>query len=171
MSRIVHASSIGADECHIPIVAFAGESDNIVTPASARSVFPDTGVLPGDHFTIIRPDSLNHRAYTALKKNLLMLPRGRRGEPAPETTTADPSTGRTGTPPRRENSFTHVATDLAAYDSPDRTSVPVPGPGADEMSRVIARWNPRERTLDFIMSPEIALAWVKKLGEDESTNG
>jgi hypothetical protein len=39
------------------------------------------------------------------------------------------------------------------------------------MSRVIARWNARERTLDFIMSPEIALALVKKLGEDESTNG
>ena len=171
LSRIVHANSIGADECHIPIVAFAGESDNIVTPASARGVFPDTGVLPGDHFTIIRPESLNHRAYTALKKNLLMLPWGRRGVSASATATADPSTGRARNPPRGKNSITHVVPDLAAYDPPDQTSVPLPGPGADEMSRVIARWNPRERTLDFIMSPEIALAWVEKLGEGGSTNG
>jgi pimeloyl-ACP methyl ester carboxylesterase len=171
LSRIVHASSIDANECHIPIVAFAGESDNIVTPASARSVFPDTGVLPGDHFSIIRPDSLNHRAYTALKKNLLMLPWGRRGASAPETTTADPSTSGAVIPLRHENSFKHIATELAEYDSSDRPSVPISGPGADEMSRVIARWNPRERTLDFIMSPEIALALVKKLGDGESTNG
>jgi len=38
LSRIVHAQRVGPDECPIPIVAFAGEMDNIVTPASARGV-------------------------------------------------------------------------------------------------------------------------------------
>jgi pimeloyl-ACP methyl ester carboxylesterase len=71
LNQIVHAREIGPDRCPIPFMAYAGERDGIVTPASAKSVFPDTGVLPGDHFTIIEPDSHRHRAYTALKPHLL----------------------------------------------------------------------------------------------------
>ncbi|WP_331769565.1 SAVMC3_10250 family protein (plasmid) [Embleya sp. NBC_00888] len=41
-----------------------------MTPASARGVFPDTGVLPGDHFSIIRPDSADHLSYLVLKANI-----------------------------------------------------------------------------------------------------
>ncbi|MFI5833679.1 esterase/lipase family protein [Micromonospora sp. NPDC051300] len=55
------------------VVAFAGESDAVVSPASARSVFPDAGVLPGDHFTIVRPDSPEHRSYRVLRQELLRL--------------------------------------------------------------------------------------------------
>ncbi|MFD5895646.1 MULTISPECIES: alpha/beta fold hydrolase [unclassified Streptomyces] len=71
LSRVVHARSVTANSCPLPVTAFAGESDGIVTPASARSLFPDTGILPGDHFGIIRPDSPGHRSYTALKRLLL----------------------------------------------------------------------------------------------------
>lgn len=71
LNRVVHATAIAADRCPIPIVSYAGESDRVVTPTSARGVFPDTGVLPGDHFTIIQPDSARHRSFGALKHNLL----------------------------------------------------------------------------------------------------
>src|SRR5438034_4344200 len=55
LSPVVHAESVAADQRPIPIVAYAGESDNVVTPTSARGVFPDTGVIPGDHSSIVRP--------------------------------------------------------------------------------------------------------------------
>ncbi len=71
LNRVVHATHISSDQCPIPIIAYAGESDNVVTPASAKGVFPRTGIIPGDHFTIVQPDSANHRAYTTLKANLL----------------------------------------------------------------------------------------------------
>ncbi|MFF2642445.1 NB-ARC domain-containing protein [Streptomyces niveus] len=70
LDRVVYARSVTAQSCPIPITVFAGETDGIVTPSSARSVFPDAGVLPGDHFGIIRPDSPRHRSYTALKRLL-----------------------------------------------------------------------------------------------------
>jgi hypothetical protein len=71
VNRVVHAVEVRADTCPIPIAAYAGETDNIVVAASAQSVFRDKGVLPGDHFQIIRPDGAGHRSYTTLKKKLL----------------------------------------------------------------------------------------------------
>ncbi|MGW9498910.1 hypothetical protein ACWG5P_31870 [Streptomyces prasinus] len=71
LNQIVHARETAAHACPIPIAVYAGETDNVVTPASARSAFPDAVALPGDHFTIVRPDSLRHRSYTALKRQLL----------------------------------------------------------------------------------------------------
>src|SRR5206468_2595746 len=40
-------------------------------PTSARGAFRDAGVLPGDHFSIIRPDSHAHRNYLALKMDII----------------------------------------------------------------------------------------------------
>ncbi|MFV2017328.1 alpha/beta fold hydrolase [Micromonospora sp. LOL_023] len=70
VNQIIHATAVTAATCPIPIVAYAGESDGVVTPVSARSVFPEVGVLPGDHFSIIKPDSQRHRSYVALKRHL-----------------------------------------------------------------------------------------------------
>ncbi|MFE4998188.1 lipase family alpha/beta hydrolase [Streptomyces mirabilis] len=74
--RIVLRDIVNADvaterTCPIPFSVYAGETDNVVTPASARGVFPDAGVLPGDQFTIVRPDTTRHRSYTTLKRLLL----------------------------------------------------------------------------------------------------
>lgn len=74
--RIVLRDIVNADvaterTCPIPFSVYAGETDNVVTPASARGVFPDAGVLPGDHFTIVRPDTTRRRSYTTLKRLLL----------------------------------------------------------------------------------------------------
>ncbi|TXL90018.1 alpha/beta hydrolase [Streptomyces sp. IB2014 016-6] len=105
LTRVVHARSVTANSCPLPVTAFAGETDGIVTPASAKSLFPDTGVLPGDHSGIIRPDSPGHRSYTALKRLLLTPPDGATGSRTSDRERgAAPRSGRTptrGTEPAR----------------------------------------------------------------------
>jgi pimeloyl-ACP methyl ester carboxylesterase len=71
INRVVNAAENGSSSWRIPIMAYAATSDNVVRPESARSVFPDAGSLPGDHFTIIRPKSPDDGAYTALRRQLL----------------------------------------------------------------------------------------------------
>lgn len=71
LQRIVYAKETSADEIPIPIMAYAGDSDNIVPSASAMGFFPTASVLPGDHFSIIQADSVKHSSYLALKSNLL----------------------------------------------------------------------------------------------------
>ncbi|MER6472235.1 NACHT domain-containing protein [Streptomyces collinus] len=71
LNRVIHAREVSDGSCPISIVVYAGESDNIVTPASARSTFPESFVLPGQHFSIVQPDSYEHRSYKALKLQLL----------------------------------------------------------------------------------------------------
>jgi pimeloyl-ACP methyl ester carboxylesterase len=71
LSQVVHASGTSPNRCAIPVRAYAGESDRIVTPASAKFVFAETGVIPGDHSSIIRPDRPEHRSYSTLKRDLL----------------------------------------------------------------------------------------------------
>ena len=58
--------------CRIPFSVFAGEEDAVVPRSSAQAGFPDPLVLPGDHFTIARPTSHEHRTYTSIKRLLLL---------------------------------------------------------------------------------------------------
>lgn len=74
LNQVIHARSVSVSSCPIRIIAYAGESDGVVTATSARSVFPEVGELPGDHFSIIRPDSRAHRSYVALRKHLQEFP-------------------------------------------------------------------------------------------------
>ncbi len=71
INRVVHASGVTPTQCRIAVTAYAGEIDNVVTPASAQSVFPETGVLPGDHNTVIRPRSANDLIFRALRSDVL----------------------------------------------------------------------------------------------------
>src|SRR5207247_9188185 len=68
---VVFARIISSGQCPIVFSAYVGESDNIVTLASARSVFPNWGALPGDHNSMLRVDSVSHRTFTTVKTNLL----------------------------------------------------------------------------------------------------
>lgn len=72
LNSIVYVQDCASDRCPIPIQAFAGESDNIVKPSSALSVFPQTGILPGDHSSIICPSDHTCRQYTTLRSELLL---------------------------------------------------------------------------------------------------
>jgi pimeloyl-ACP methyl ester carboxylesterase len=71
MNRVVTAARVAPDTCPIPLFAYAGMTDAVVKRSSARSVFREGGVLPGDHFSIIRPESTGALAYTALRDHLL----------------------------------------------------------------------------------------------------
>ena len=53
-NQIVHASTVSDRECPIPLHAYGGSSDNIVKQVPAQGTFPDTAMLPGDHFSIPR---------------------------------------------------------------------------------------------------------------------
>jgi len=72
LSNVVYADKAAPDRCHVPFAVYAGESDNVVTPASANSVFPRVGALPGDHFSILQANSVEHRTFTTVKANLLL---------------------------------------------------------------------------------------------------
>lgn len=69
MAGIVHARYVSRDRCPIPIVSYAGESDNVVSPSSAVSIFPESAVVPGDHFSVIKPTP-DGRLMRALLGNL-----------------------------------------------------------------------------------------------------
>ena len=84
MSDIVHADVVTDRTCPIPFSVYAAEDDNIVTAPSAQSVFPDARALPGNHSTIARPTSRDHRTYTTLRRLILTTgdsdPLGPRGQ-------------------------------------------------------------------------------------------
>lgn len=68
---IVNARTVTARTCPISFSVYAGESDGVVTAASARDAFPDAAVLPGDHFTIASPRDSSDRSYTTVKRHVL----------------------------------------------------------------------------------------------------
>lgn len=69
--QVVNATSTTASTARIPFAVFAGAEDGIVPLPSAQDVFPNARGLPGDHFTIIKPDSANHLSYVVLRRCLL----------------------------------------------------------------------------------------------------
>jgi hypothetical protein len=71
LNNVVQNKALSSTTCHIPLFAYAGESDGIVLPQSAKSVFPNVGVLPGDHSSIIQPDTQQHRTFVTLKHHLV----------------------------------------------------------------------------------------------------
>ncbi|MEV7170452.1 alpha/beta fold hydrolase [Streptomyces sp. NPDC093224] len=75
INRVVHAGQITASSCPIPFRVYVGDSDNIVPAESARGVFPqsDISTLPGDHSSLIRPDTAAHRSFTTLRRDLLAM--------------------------------------------------------------------------------------------------
>lgn len=70
MKGAIYARHVAGDSCPIPFAVYAGESDKIVTPESAQSVFPHVGALPGDHQSVLRANSSSHRTLTAIKADL-----------------------------------------------------------------------------------------------------
>lgn len=72
LADIVGAKEVTARTCPIPFHVYTGETDGVVSRASAQSVFREAAVLPGDHFTIVRPDSHSHRTYVSLKRHILL---------------------------------------------------------------------------------------------------
>lgn len=85
LNKVIHATEITTHTCPIPITVYAGAEDNVVKPASAFTVLPyqHTGVLPGDHSSVIQPSSPSHSAYLTLKKKLKAVLNDNGSDPPP----------------------------------------------------------------------------------------
>jgi pimeloyl-ACP methyl ester carboxylesterase len=68
--RVDLATAVGDFTCPIPIYAYAGVSDDIVSRLSAQSIFSNVGSLPGDHFSIHNPDAPDSNTFPTLKRLL-----------------------------------------------------------------------------------------------------
>jgi|GEM_PF-2339676 len=79
LRSIVKAQGLGDEECRIPIAAYGGLSDDIVPPMGAVWVFPLSGIVDGDHFSIVRPTRPDASSYVALKTQLMTVLRGQQG--------------------------------------------------------------------------------------------
>ncbi|WP_405705880.1 alpha/beta fold hydrolase [Streptomyces xanthophaeus] len=64
---IVGADAVSERTCPIPFSVYAAESDAVVPRASAQGAFPRSGVLPGDHFSVVQPRSRDHASYSTLR--------------------------------------------------------------------------------------------------------
>ncbi|MFF0094557.1 alpha/beta fold hydrolase [Streptomyces canus] len=66
LANIVNARAVTPGSCPIPFSVYAGESDGVVTVASAKDAFPGARALPGDHSTIL----LEQRTFNTLHRLL-----------------------------------------------------------------------------------------------------
>ena len=71
IQRIVNATGVDDHQCRIPFHVYAGDSDKIVTAASAQGAFPGASALPGNHFSILDPSSPGNRTAETIKHHLL----------------------------------------------------------------------------------------------------
>ncbi|MDQ1307681.1 MAG: hypothetical protein QG671_3514 [Actinomycetota bacterium] len=71
LQRIVNAAGNDDHQCRIPLHVYAGNADNVVTPASAKSTFPGASALAGNHFTILDPSAPGNRTAATVKHHLL----------------------------------------------------------------------------------------------------
>jgi hypothetical protein len=67
---VLHAREVTDRTCPIPFSVYAGDSDRVVSVSSARSVFSDAAALPGDHFSILKVTTPDHRTFTTLRRIL-----------------------------------------------------------------------------------------------------
>ncbi|WP_189383069.1 alpha/beta hydrolase [Streptosporangium nondiastaticum] len=90
LTGVVHARRHGDQECPITVQAYGGSMDNIVPAVVARGVFPEGGVIPGDHFSIVQP--VDHRAASYLTVRAALLSVGHaQPEPRRAAATVTPS--------------------------------------------------------------------------------
>jgi hypothetical protein len=71
LRQIVNARSVDERQCRIPFHAYSGRTDNIVRRQSALTVFPDAEVLPGNHFSILDPESPGSLTVETIKRHIL----------------------------------------------------------------------------------------------------
>ncbi|WP_433494124.1 alpha/beta fold hydrolase [Micromonospora sp. CA-248089] len=67
---VLQARKAGSHEWPLPISTYAGMSDNIVPPYVAKGSFTASGVVDGDHFSVIRPATRDDSRYLALRKEV-----------------------------------------------------------------------------------------------------
>ena len=112
---IVHAKEDADGQWHIPIWTYGGAEDGIVPAREARGIFPDGGVVDGDHHSVVRPAHRDAASYCVVRAQLLPFLQGG----APEASAAH------GLPEQRSVEAPVAGSPLAVGGSVD---LPVPEP-------------------------------------------
>ncbi|MFD7031159.1 alpha/beta fold hydrolase [Streptomyces sp. NPDC059917] len=134
---VVGATAVTERTCPIPFSVYAGESDAVVPPASAQNVFPDAAALPGDHASILRTTTADHRTFTTLRR-LVLRAHGSPG-PAPGAPPAPPP-GEPSVPPERPRRTTEPEPE----SEPERATGP--GPRTASAAEAVAGLPARSKT-------------------------
>jgi pimeloyl-ACP methyl ester carboxylesterase len=71
LQRIVNATGVDDHQCRIPFHVYAGDSDQVVTPASAQGAFPGASTLAGNHFSILDPAASGNRTAETVRYHIL----------------------------------------------------------------------------------------------------
>jgi len=71
LQRIVNATGVDDHQCRIPLHVYAGNSDKVVTAASAQAAFPGASTLAGNHFSILDPASPGNRTAETVRHHLI----------------------------------------------------------------------------------------------------
>jgi pimeloyl-ACP methyl ester carboxylesterase len=71
LRQIVNASGVDNYQCRIPLHVYAGNSDKVVTAASAQAGFPGASTIAGDHFSILDPACPGNRTAETVTYHLL----------------------------------------------------------------------------------------------------
>ena len=71
LRQVINATTMDDRHCPIPVYVYSGRTDNVVLRETARSVFPNAEVLPGNHFSILDPDAPGNLTFPELKRRLL----------------------------------------------------------------------------------------------------
>lgn len=72
LRRIIGAPQDDPSSCYVPMHFYAGDTDNVVTSVSALDVFPpaNTGVIRGDHSSIIQPQGTDDDTYVVVRTHI-----------------------------------------------------------------------------------------------------
>lgn len=70
LKNIVNATGVDEHQCRIPLHVYAGNSDKVVTAASAQGGFPGASTLAGNHFSILDPKSPGNQTAQTVKYHI-----------------------------------------------------------------------------------------------------
>ena len=100
LQRIVNAPGTDDHQCRIPFHVYAGNSDNVVTAASAQGAFPGASVLPGNHFSLLDPAAPGNRTAQTVRFHILTDLAASPVQPDRAVSpVSDPASGSAGTSP------------------------------------------------------------------------
>src|SRR5207247_345055 len=88
LQRIVNATGIDDHQCRIPFHVYDGNSDKVVTAASAQGAFPHASALAGNHFSILDPATPGNRTAETVKYHILTDLAASPAQPAPRIPSA-----------------------------------------------------------------------------------
>ena len=98
LKHIVNATVVDDHHCRIPFHVYAGNSDKVVTAASAQGAFPEASTLAGNHFSILDPTAPGNRTAQTVKYHILADSAANLAQPFQQITAVDAAAGSASAP-------------------------------------------------------------------------